>query len=74
MAGREPGWSPGRSPRFYQQYDADAAARRSGNQCTPHRPRARTFPRRSDLDARWIFMLAGGLVFGGLWMVWLAGH
>ncbi|MGO8753439.1 MAG: hypothetical protein ACLQNE_46475 [Thermoguttaceae bacterium] len=22
---------------------------------------------------RWIFMLSGGLVFGGLWMVWLAG-
>lgn len=31
-------------------------------------------PTDPTLMPRWWFMLCGGLVFGGLWMVWLAGH
>ena len=30
-------------------------------------------PELPTLNARWAFMLAGGLAAGGLWMIWLAG-
>ena len=41
------------------------AASATGAQLPPHDP---------TLMPRWLFMLAGGLVFAGLWMVWLAGR
>ncbi|MCX7826375.1 MAG: hypothetical protein N2689_12580 [Verrucomicrobiae bacterium] len=41
------------------------AASALGAQFPPHDP---------TLAPRWLFMLSGGLVFAGLWMVWLAGR
>ncbi len=49
-------------PEVWQQmYSATAG----GTHLPPHDP---------TTSPRWLFMLAGGLVFAGLWMVWLAGH
>ena len=41
------------------------SASASGNLLPPYDP---------TLAPRWLFMLAGGLVFAGLWMVWLAAR
>jgi len=49
-------------PEVWQaMYSASAM----GNHLPPHDP---------TLTPRWLFMLSGGLVFAGLWMVWLAGR
>jgi hypothetical protein len=49
-------------PEVWQaMYSASAM----GNHLPPHDP---------TLMPRWLFMLTGGLVFAGLWMVWLAGR
>jgi hypothetical protein len=46
-------------------WQAMYSATAMGNLLPPHDP---------TLTPRWLFMLAGGLVFAGLWMVWLAGR